>query len=255
MEIVFIGSGNVATHLAVAFKEMGVVVKQVFSKNIANAETLAEKVDAEPISDISKLYKDADFYFYALKDNALRTILMQIDMPAGIQVHTGGTMSIKEFDGFSTRFGVFYPLQTFSLERSIEITNTPILIEGCSMDVQKQLLALAGIISDKVILMNSESRMKVHLAAVFACNFSNYLCDIASQILVNSGISFDLILPLIEETAEKLKTLSPYEAQTGPAVRMDEMIISKHLDLLNKNSEHKEIYKLLTKSIIKRHKR
>lgn len=255
MEIVFIGSGNVATHLAVAFKEMGVVVKQVFSKNISNAETLAKKVDAEAISDISKLYREADFYFYALKDNSLRSILMQIDMPAGIQVHTGGTMSIKEFDGFSTKFGVFYPLQTFSLERSIELINTPILIEGCSTDVQKKLLALAGIISDKVILMNSESRMKVHLAAVFACNFTNYLYDIASQILINSGISFDLILPLIEETAEKLKTMSPYEAQTGPAVRMDEMIISKHLDLLNKNSDHKEIYKLLTKNIIKRHKR
>ena len=255
MEIVIIGSGNVATHLSLAFKNMGVVVKQVFSKNHANAEALAKKVDAEAISNISKLYMEADFYFYALKDNALRSMLTQIEMPAGIQVHTGGTMPMKEFEGFTSKFGVFYPLQTFSVERSIELTKTPILVEGCSMEVQKKLLALAGIISDKVILMNSENRMKVHLAAVFACNFSNYMYDIASQILENSGITIDVILPLIEETAEKIKTMTPFEAQTGPAVRTDEMIISKHTDILNKNSEFKEIYKLLTKSIIRRHKK
>ena len=255
MEIVIIGSGNVATHLGLAFKSMGIVVKQVFSKNHANAETLAKKIDAEAISNISKLYMEADFYFYALKDNALRSILTQIEMPAGIQIHTGGTMSMKEFEGFTSKFGVFYPLQTFSVERSIELTKTPILVEGCNMEVQQKLLALAGLISDKVILMNSENRMKVHLAAVFACNFTNYMYDIASQVLENSGNSIDLILPLIEETAEKLKTMSPYEAQTGPAARADEMIISKHMDLLNKNSEHKEIYKLLTKGILKRHKK
>jgi len=123
------------------------------------------------------------------------------------------------------------------------------------MEVQQQLLELAKLISDKTYLVNSENRRKLHLAAVFACNFTNYMYNIASDILDDSGFSFEIIQPLIAETAEKIKTLNPYDAQTGPAVRMDEKTISKHLSLLNKKPDLKKIYKLLTKNIYSRHKK
>ncbi|MEI6752746.1 MAG: DUF2520 domain-containing protein [Paludibacter sp.] len=254
MEVVFIGSGNVATQLGLALKEKGIIVKQVYSKSLTNAETLAKKLDAEATSDIADLYMDADFYIYALKDSALRSTLKRMDMPAGVQVHCGGTISIREFEGFSTRFGVLYPLQTFSVNKLIDFTNIPIFIEGCNQDVQEKLMALANQISEKVYIMNSEGRRKIHLAAVFACNFTNYMYDIASQILEGSNVPFNVMYPLIDETAEKIKTLSPYHAQTGPAVRMDDITIDKHLSLLIKNRDFKNIYKTLTKSINKRHK-
>ena len=254
MEVVFIGSGNVATQLGLALKEKGVVIKQVYSKSYSNADKLALKLNAEPTSDIADLYMDADFYFYALKDSALRSTLKQIEMPSGIQVHTGGTISIREFEGFSTRFGVFYPLQTFSVDKVVDFSKIPIFIEGCNQDVQEKLSELAKLLSEKVFQMNSEGRRKIHLAAVFACNFSNYMYDIASQILASANIPFDVMHPLIDETAEKIKTIAPYHAQTGPAVRMDDITISKHVAMLSKNREFRNIYKLLTKSINKRHK-
>ncbi len=254
MEVVFIGSGNVATQLGLALKEKGVIIKQVYSKSYTNAEILAKKLDAEATSDIADIYMEADFYFYALKDMALRSTLKKIDMPAGIQVHTGGSISIREFEGFSSRYGVFYPLQTFTVDKQVDFSVIPICIEACNQDVQEKLTVLAGLISQKVCLLNSEGRRKVHLAAVYACNFTNYMYDIASQILENSGIPFDIMYPLITETAEKIKTIKPYNAQTGPAVRMDETTIDKHLAMLSKNRDFKNIYKVLTKSINKRQK-
>ncbi len=254
MEVVFIGSGNVATQLGLAFKAKGIIIKQVYSKSTSNAEILAKKLDADYISEIEDLYMDADFYFYALKDSVLRSTLKKIDMPTGIQVHTGGSISISEFEGLTSRFGVFYPLQTFSVNRAIDFKNIPICIEASNVDVQERLLSLAELISDRTYQMNSENRRKLHLAAVFACNFTNYMYDISSKLLAESGISFDIMHPLILETAEKIKSLTPFQAQTGPAVRLDEKTISKHLALLSKDSESKEIYKLLTKSINKRHK-
>lgn len=254
MEVVFIGSGNVATQLGLALKEKGAIIKQVYSRSFSNAEKLARKLDAEPVSEISEIYMDADYYFYALKDNALKSVLNKIDMPSGIQVHTGGSISIREFEGFSTRFGVFYPLQTFSVDKAVDFSKIPIFIEGCNQEIQIKLLELGNMLSEKVYIMNSEGRKKLHLAAVFACNFTNYMYDIAFQTLMNSGIPFEVIFPLIDETADKIKTITPFQAQTGPAVRMDQATISKHLSMLSKNKDAKNIYKVLSKSIHKRHK-
>jgi len=253
MEVVFIGSGNVATQLGLALKSKGVIIKQVYSKSYANAEVLAKKLDAEATSDAADIYMDADFYFYALKDSALRSTLKKLELPAGIHVHTGGSISIREFEGFTTRFGVFYPLQTFSVNKSVDFSVIPICIEACNQDVLEKLTDLGGLISQKVIMLNSESRRKLHLAAVFACNFTNYMYDAASQIMEDSGIEFEIIKPLIAETAYKIKTMTPYAAQTGPAVRYDEKIIKKHLYMLTKKPELKKIYKLLSKNIHKRH--
>ena len=255
MEVVLIGSGSVATHLGLALQSKGITISQVYSRSRSNAERLSKKLNTSFITDISDLYMIADIYFYALTDNAFKSILRQIEIPEGIQVHTAGGIAMNEFEGFSSKFGVFYPLQTFSINKPVDFSLIPICIEACNLEVQQYLLDLANLLTTKTCLVNSEQRKKLHLAAVFACNFTNYMYDIASEILESSGFSFDMIQPLIAETAEKIKTLNPYEAQTGPAVRMDEKTIDKHLVLLNKRPDLKKIYKLLTKNIYYRHKK
>jgi len=255
MEVVLIGSGSVATHLGLALQAKGIIIKQVYSRNNSNAEILSRKLNAPFITDISEIYMDADIYFYALTDSAFKSILRKIDIPKGIQVHTAGGIAMKEFEGFTSNFGVFYPLQTFSIDKPVDFSQIPICIEACNEEVQEYLLELAKLLSTKTYVVDSEQRKKLHLAAVFACNFTNYMYDIASKILNDSGFSFEMIQPLIAETADKIKTLSPYDAQTGPAVRMDEKTISKHLIMLNKRPDLKKIYKLLTKNIYIRHKK
>jgi predicted short-subunit dehydrogenase-like oxidoreductase (DUF2520 family) len=255
MEIVLVGSGSVATQLGLALKTKGLTISQVYSRNRMNAESLANKLDTSFITDISDIYMDADIYIYALTDSAFKGILKKIELPKGIQVHTAGCIAMNEFEGYATKFGVFYPLQTFSKNKPVDFSQIPICIEANNMEVQQTLLDLAKLLSDKTYLVNSDNRRKLHLAAVFACNFTNYMYDIASGILDEAGFPFEIIEPLIAETAEKIKTLNPYDAQTGPAVRMDEKTISKHLALLNKKSDLKKVYKLLTKNIYSRHKK
>ncbi len=254
MEVVLIGSGSVATHLGLALQAKGVTISQVYSRNVSNAESLAEKLDTSFITDISEIYKEADIYFYALTDTAFKKILRKIEMPGGIQVHTAGCIPMSDFEGFTTKYGVLYPLQTFSKNKPVDFSQVPIFIEASNTDVQQKLLEIGNLLSDKTYFINSDQRKKLHLAAVFACNFTNYMYDVASEILEGSGFMFEVIQPLIAETAEKIKTINPYQAQTGPAVRMDEKTISKHLSMLNKRADLKKIYKLLTKNIYNRHK-
>lgn len=255
MEVVLIGSGSVATHLGLALQAKGIKISQVYSRNVLNAEILSEKLNTSFITDISDIYTDADFYFYALTDDAFLSVLRKIRMPKGIQVHTAGSISMNEFENFTTKYGVFYPLQTFSKNKAVDFSQIPICIEASNSEVQQKLLELGNLLSNKTFLINSEQRKKLHLAAVFACNFTNYMYDIASEILEDSGFLFDIIQPLITEVAEKTKTMNPYQAQTGPAVRMDKKTISRHLMMLNKRPDFKKIYKLLTKDIYNRHKK
>lgn len=255
MEVVLIGSGSVATHLGLALQAKGIEISQVYSRNVLNAEILAEKLNTSFITDISDIYMDANIYFYALSDDAFKSILRKMNMPKGIQVHTAGCIPMNEFENFTTNYGVFYPLQTFSKNKPVDFSQVPVCIEGSNLVVQQQLLDLGKLVSEKTYLINSNQRKKLHLAAVFACNFTNYMYDIASEILEDSGLSFDMLQPLITETAEKTKTMIPYQAQTGPAVRKDEKTISTHLLMLNKRPEFNKIYKLLTKNIYIRHKK
>jgi predicted short-subunit dehydrogenase-like oxidoreductase (DUF2520 family) len=249
MEIVLIGSGSVATHLGLAFKAKGVKISQVFSRSSVNAESLAKKLDSTFITDISELYMFADFYIYALKDSALKYLLKKMNMPDGIQIHTAGSIPMSDFEGYTTQYGVFYPLQTFSIQKSINFSQVPVCIEACNVEVLEKIHNLAKLLTDKIQIIDSEQRKKLHLAAVFACNFTNYMYDISSQILEDAGIEFELIKPLINETANKIKTLNPYNAQTGPAVRFDEKTIDRHLSMLKKYPDIKQIYKLLSKDI------
>jgi predicted short-subunit dehydrogenase-like oxidoreductase (DUF2520 family) len=254
MEVVIIGSGNLATHLGLALKAKGVTIKEVYSKNIIHAQKLGDKLDAPSKSNTADIYRNADIYFYVLKDSALQSFLNEINIPNGIHIHTSGGIPMNVFEKHVTKFGVFYPLQTFSINKPVDFSTIPVCIEASDMEVQKELVALANLISPKYYILNSEKREKLHLAAVIASNFTNYMYDIAYTILKDADINFEIIHPLIIETAEKIKTMTPFEAQTGPAVRIDQKTIKKHLSLLRKNRDFRNIYRLLSKNIIKRHK-
>lgn len=253
MKAVIIGSGNVATHLALALQKKGIIISQVYSRTSANAEFLAQQLNTEFTTHTSGINRDADIYIYALKDSSFLNILKRFDLPKAIHIHTSGSIPMKDFYGYAERYGVFYPLQTFSINKEIDFTNVPICIEANSEKLENELVELAHLLTTKTYILSSEQRRKVHLAAVFACNFTNYMYDIAHDIVLGAGIEFDILKPLIMETADKINTLSPREAQTGPAIRYDENIINKHLIMLDNRKNWKTIYKKLTKYIHARH--
>jgi len=256
MKVVFIGSGNVATQLGFALKSKGITISQIYSRTELNAQELAEKLDAKYTNEISEIDKNADIYIYALKDNSFLNFLNKFNLPQNaLHVHTAGSIHISSFEGFATRYGVFYPLQTFSKERMIDFGEIPICIETSNEEVERKLKDLANLLTKKVYVLDSDQRKQLHLAAVFACNFSNYMYDIASEVMKKSGIGFEILHPLIMETASKAKTLTPFKAQTGPSVRYDEKTIRTHLWMLQEMPEFKKVYMLLSNDIHERHKK
>ena len=251
MKIVLIGAGNVATHLGLALHKAHHDIVQVYSRTTQSAQLLAELLSCAHTSDIQSLYPAADVYIYAVKDDFVQHIMDQIHLPHAIHLHTAG--SIPLYAPHEGHYGVIYPLQTFSKERSVDFRNIPICIEGDSDQTAQAIHALAQSISTSVHRISSEQRRQLHLAAVFACNFVNALYANAAEILQLSHMSFDLLLPLIQETAAKVQTLSPVEAQTGPAKRDDKGVMQRHLSLLSSPTQQ-EIYRLLSHDIHTRHK-
>lgn len=251
MKIVFIGSGNVATHLAIAFKEMGADILQVWSKDNRNAEILAALTKAEPISRWEDLELSADCYIIAVKDDAITAVAAKLRSVKGTVVHTSGATAIEVLEGSGTGHGVLYPLQTFSRTKSVDLKKVPFCIEGDRPDTLEKISAIAHLLSPDVTVVSSEQRRILHLAAVFACNFSNHLYYLSSELLKVNGLKFDLLKPLILETAQKVQSSPAKEVQTGPAVRNDQETIGRHLSLLKDAPALQEIYEMLTDSIRK----
>jgi len=254
MRIVFLGSGNVATHLSFALKKTGNDIIQVYSKTLENAELLASKVDADPIDDIKLINTNADLYIFSVKDDILPEIVEHMPETTGIWAHTAGSMPMYLFSAKRREgYGVVYPLQTFSKSREADFSNIPFFIEGDNPKTEHILVETAKSISGSVRLLGSEKRRYLHLAAVFANNFSNHMFTLASEILDQEGVSAEVLKPLISETVAKVMVMEPKKAQTGPAVRYDEKVIQKHLDLIQDN-DTKKIYELISKSINKHSK-
>lgn len=249
--ISFIGAGNLATSLAVALHKCRINIRQIYSRTMQSAETLAEMTGAIPINDIRQLEKN-DIYIVSLKDSAMKDVICQIPdtIKNGIFVHTSGSMGIDVWTNTGIdNNGVIYPLQTFSKARIIDFKSIPVLLEASSAEVMSELREVMEKISDNLYECNSQQRESIHLAAVFACNFSNHMYAVASRILENCGMDMKLLYPLIDETAEKMKSIPPAKAQTGPAARNDTNIINKHLSMLKEQEDLKEIYELMTKHI------
>ncbi|WP_294081152.1 Rossmann-like and DUF2520 domain-containing protein [Proteiniphilum sp. UBA5384] len=247
MKIVFIGSGNVGTHMSLAMKTAGCEIAQVYSRTQAHARELADRVGAEPVNDIGQICRNANLYIFSVKDDVLPEIIARMPETSGVWVHTAGSVPLSVLSRQEER-GVIYPLQTFSRNRQVNFYDIPLFIEASSNKTEGLLKDLAETISGNVYIFPGEKRQILHLAAVFACNFTNHMYALASEIMANEDIPFHLLNPLINETASKVISMSPQDAQTGPAVRFDEKVIQSHLELL-KDPMRKEIYALLSKSI------
>ncbi len=249
MNIVVIGAGNVATHLAEALKNAGENIVQVFSRTELSAKTLADKLRTAYTTDISNIERNSDVYIYALKDDALAEIIEQMPTKNGIHLHTAGSVPMSIFAQKKTHFGVLYPLQTFTKSKKVDFANIPLFIEASDDKTEKTLHDLAQKISKKVYCANSTERGRLHLAAVFACNFVNHLFAIADELL--GDVPFSELLPLITETVAKAQTMPPKDAQTGPAHRGDTATMEKHLQLLASNKAWQTIYRNISDDIMR----
>ena len=271
MKIVLIGAGNLATHLGKALHAAGHDMVQVFSRTMQSAETLASLLDAEPLTDIAQVRDDADVYIFSVKDSALVQLVAQFCRHDAdglgedgavnalrkakkgeherVFLHTAGSMPMSVFKGMAQHYGVLYPMQTFSKQREVDFSIIPCFVEANDEFAQKQIEGLAREISGRVYQLSSEDRKYLHLSAVFACNFANHCYAISQELLEEHGIPFDVMLPLINETAAKVHEMMPKDAQTGPAVRYDENVIGKQSKLLENHPHFKKVYDSMSKSI------
>lgn len=245
ISVVILGAGNVAHHLYNAFiSSENVTVSQWYNRNIERISDYSTSVNIT--DDITQLV-EADIYIIAVSDDAISGLSQQLPFENRLVVHTSGSVSAYDIDQKNRR-GVFYPLQTFSKSSAVDFAQVPICLETLVRKDYALLKKLAISITKITKRVNSDQRAALHLAAVFVNNFTNQLYRVAHEITESQGAEFDLLKPLILETATKVQTLSPFKAQTGPAKRNDKKTIKNHLKLLD-NEQHKELYKLLTASI------
>ena len=250
MKIALIGSGRLATQLGMALKAAGHDVLQVYSRTEANARSLALLLQTTYTTSLTSVTHDAQLYVVALTDAVLEDALATLcpDRKDRVFVHTAGSRPMDVFAGKAVHYGVFYPMQTFSKERNVDFSKIPVFVEYQDSIAKTCIEDLAFSLSTHVYNLTSEGRRHLHLSAVFACNFSNHMYDVCARVLARKGIPFEVMLPLIDETARKVHALTPREAQTGPAVRYDQTVMQRHLDLLE-DEDLKQIYNLLSQHI------
>ena len=246
MQIVLIGSGNVAFHLAKAFTEAQINISQIFGRNTTELQKISEQFSI-PFS--TETLADADLYIISVSDSSIAEVSSLIQNENALVAHTSGSVSREALSG-NYRKSVFYPLQTFSKSKNLDYSKIPFFIDAENENDEEILKNLASKISKNVMLANDEKRKYIHLTAVFACNFVNHLYARAKEISDSQGIPFDYFLPLIDETTQKIHELEPKLAQTGPAIRNDEKVLKLHESLLT-DEEKLKIYKTLNESIKK----
>lgn len=255
MRTVLIGAGNLATHLGLALKQSGFQMVQVYSRTHESASALASSLQCPCTVSLHEILPDAQFYVFAVRDAVLEELSQQLAqvLPSecpekqganALFVHTSGSMSLNVLP--FRRRGVFYPMQTFSKERQVDFSSIPVFVE--SPTDEAFLFELARRVSRKVMVLNESQRGILHVAAVFACNFTNHMYHLSASLLESHGIPFEVMLPLIDETARKVHELTPPAAQTGPAVRYDTNVMQRHQERIN-DPAMKQIYKLLSDNI------
>lgn len=251
MKIILIGAGNLATNLGKALLNAGHDILQVYSRTMESAETLATLAGGAPVTDLAKVRDDADLYIVSVKDSVVGELLPQLCKGKETKtfLHTAGSLPMNVFEGMALHYGVLYPMQTFSKAKEVDFSVIPCFIEANDKFAHEVIEGLAHDLSNRVIELSSEDRKYLHLSAVFACNFVNHCYAISQEVLQKHGIPFDVMLPLIDETAAKVHELSPKDAQTGPAVRFDENVIRKQASLLKDNPLLKDIYERMSVSI------
>lgn len=272
--IVLIGAGRLATQFALNLASRRLKIRAIYSHTLTSALLLKESIlenysnedsnnekNGEHSGECPNYHKiiitnhlediplDASHYIYALKDEALEEVVSKLPPMPGLHLHTSGSISCAVFKNYQRRYGVFYPFQTFSKTKFVAFEKIPIFIEGSSPLELKAIEDFAHLFSPLVYPMSSEDRKIIHLSGVFACNFTNYLWTISTQLLKTKDLPFSILMPLIEETIDKLRTQSAQEAQTGPAARGDQNIIDQQLKLLKDHPDYQDIYQQLTAGI------
>ena len=249
MDIVIIGSGNVAAVLGRKFKAAGHTIAQIYSRNAADASKLAYELDSESTNYKSTINKQAAVYIIAVSDDAIDDVTDELRLPGKVVAHTAASVPKEILKGITDHYGVFYPLQSLRKDMT-ELPDIPVFFDGSDTKTKTVLEQLArSIAADKVVEASDETRLKLHVAAVVVSNFVNHLYSLAEDYCRKEGLDFKQLLPLIEETASRLKDTSPQQAQTGPALRHDSETIHKHIELLKAHPQLKNIYVLLTESI------
>jgi predicted short-subunit dehydrogenase-like oxidoreductase (DUF2520 family) len=252
MQIFFLGSGNVATHLSQALARAGHQVLGVYSLQRDHAAALAAFFPQAIATDSLDFTScaPADLYLVCVTDAAVVELMRQARFPDGSRVaHTSGSLPLAVVAAPTLRPGVFYPIQTFSKDQALDLSQTPIAVEAGDPVTGRVLLELAASITGKVVSLSSQDRQHLHLAAVFACNFTNHLLGIGQELLQRQQLDPALLHPLIEATIHKALGNPPFQVQTGPAVRGDANILARHQDLLQDQPLYREIYALLSASI------
>lgn len=253
MKIVLIGAGNLATQLAFALQEQGYDLRQVFSRTEQSAALLANQLHLPYTTSLEEVEADADLYIASLKDDALMSRAAEIVRGKNrdaLFIHTAGSVPMSVWEGHATHYGVIYPMQTFSKQRRVSFREIPMFVEANGETERQQLLELARSLSTKVYEASTEQRRQLHLTAVFVCNFVNHMYAIGEHLLSAHDLPFESMYPLMKETLEKvLSGMNPSAAQTGPAVRYDEGVMSKHEALLADHPEWQQLYQMISKSI------
>jgi predicted short-subunit dehydrogenase-like oxidoreductase (DUF2520 family) len=249
MEIVIIGSGNVAAVLGRKFITAGHHILQVVSRNASDASTLAYEWNTVSTNYLSAINTNAEAYIIAVADEAIAEVIKDLKLPGKVVAHTAASVSMNVLKGITRHYGVFYPLQ--SLRKDMKtLPEIPVFWEGHDETAKRKLEILAqSIAKEKVTEAGDDARLKLHIAAVIVSNFTNHLYALAEKYCRKEGLDFNQLLPLIEETSTRIKDILPAQAQTGPAIRHDQETIQKHLALLNKHPHLKKVYELLTESI------
>jgi predicted short-subunit dehydrogenase-like oxidoreductase (DUF2520 family) len=248
----FIGAGNLAWHLAPVLDNVGYAVREVYSKRRKNAIALAEKLyHCEVIEDLDFSESPSRIFIISISDDAIEEVAGKLRLPAqSLVVHTSGSKPLSVLEKIKGLTGVFYPLQTFTKNRKIPFDDIPLFIETADASSEKRLIAMGKSICKKVTKVSSEERKVLHLAAVFAANFSNHMVTLSKEVMFKHGINFDHLKPLIAETLNKSLQIGPENAQTGPARRGDLQILDSHMELLKDDPEVAEIYRTISQHIV-----
>lgn len=250
-KVTVVGSGNVATHLAKAFFESGLTISGIYSRTLSNAETLAKKVDSRALTTIDELDGNYDLLVLAVPDIAIADVARSLPPQQPLTVHVSGSTAMDALEPHCEHYGVLYPLQTFTKDEPLEYGEIPFCIEASS-DLNVALLQqIARKVTTDVRIVDSRQRLVIHLSAVYASNFTNFMNVIANDILHRQGISRDILFPLIRETTQKILKNDPITVQTGPAVRGDHGTLQKHVEALSMDIENQKIYRILSEEIQK----
>lgn len=257
-KISIIGAGNVGFHLAQRLYTCGHKICQIYSRTQKKATDLAQRCNAHAINNLNQLSSEAEIYIIAIKDDGVKTLAEEIKLLNKynkIIAHTSGSVPSTVFEKHFDNYGIFYPLQTFSIQKNIDFEKLPFCIYGNKPEIQSRLITLAKSICPNVYPIDDYQRSILHVTAVIVNNFSNYLFSMADQICNDQNVPFDILKPLINETVQKIMQLPPKDVQTGPAARGDNNTINKHMDFLEQYPDYQFIYKTMSEQILAQQKK